>query len=87
MKFSGEDLSVEEIYAHPRHKKHMKPHQIEGFNFLVSNLVTKNPGGCIVAHAPRLGKTFMLISFIQSFMAKYPHARPLVVLPKGILQT
>ena len=29
----------------------------------------------------------MLISFIQSFVAKYPSARPLVILPKGILGT
>lgn len=40
-----------------------------------------------MAHAPGSGKTFMIISFIQSFLAKYPHARPLVVLPKGILST
>ncbi|PIN12103.1 DNA helicase [Handroanthus impetiginosus] len=63
----------------------MKPHQIEGFNFLLSNLVSDNPGGCIMAHAPGSGKTFMIISFLQSFMAKYPAARPLVVLPRGIL--
>lgn len=65
----------------------MKPHQVEGFNFLLSNLVTDNPGGCILAHAPGSGKTFMIISFMQSFMAKYPFARPLVVLPRGILPT
>ncbi|KAK4562631.1 hypothetical protein RGQ29_005223 [Quercus rubra] len=32
-------------------------------------------------------QTFMIISFMQSFLGKYPHARPLVVLPKGILAT
>ncbi|KAL8195352.1 hypothetical protein R6Q57_025755 [Mikania cordata] len=80
-------FSVVDIYAHPRHKKQMKPHQIEGFNFLLSNLLSDNPGGCILAHAPGSGKTFMLISFIQSFMAKYPDSRPLVVLPRGILAT
>ncbi|KAL2490682.1 SNF2 domain-containing protein/helicase domain-containing protein [Abeliophyllum distichum] len=72
---------------HPRHKREMKPHQVEGFNFLVNNLVTDNPGGCIMTHAPGSGKTFMIISFLQSFMAKYPFARPLVVLPRGILET
>ncbi|KAL8264536.1 hypothetical protein R6Q59_022666 [Mikania micrantha] len=87
VKLPGKDFSVEEISAHPRHKKQMKPHQVEGFNFLLSNLITDNPGGCILAHAPGSGKTFMLISFIQSFMAKYPDARPLVVLPRGILAT
>ncbi|XP_065849491.1 protein CHROMATIN REMODELING 35-like [Euphorbia lathyris] len=81
------DLTVAEIYAHPRHKRHMKPHQVEGFNFLCRNLITDDPGGCILAHAPGSGKTFMIISFIHSFLTQYPNARPLVVLPKGILQT
>nr|GMD07089.1 protein CHROMATIN REMODELING 35-like [Ipomoea batatas] len=85
-KSSKEDF-MEEICAHPRHKKQMKAHQLEGFNFLLSNLVTDSPSGCILAHAPGSGKTFMIISFLQSFMARYPHARPLVVLPKGILAT
>lgn len=87
VKFSEDDLILAEISAHPRHTKQMKPHQMEGFNFLVSNLVGDNPGGCILAHAPGSGKTFMIISFMQSFLGKYPHARPLVVLPKGILAT
>ena len=87
VKFSEDDLILAEISAHPRHTKQMKPHQVEGFNFLVSNLVGDNPGGCILAHAPGSGKTFMIISFMQSFLGKYPHARPLVVLPKGILAT
>ena len=82
VKFSEDDLILAEISAHPRHTKQMKPHQVEGFNFLVSNLVGDNPGGCILAHAPGSGKTFMIISFMQSFLGKYPHARPLVVLPK-----
>ncbi|PSS26031.1 Protein CHROMATIN REMODELING like [Actinidia chinensis var. chinensis] len=87
VKYSGQDFIVTEISAHPRHRKQMKPHQVEGFNFLLSNLVTENPGGCIMAHAPGSGKTFMIISFMQSFLAKYPHAKPLVVLPRGILAT
>ncbi|PPE02723.1 hypothetical protein GOBAR_DD00282 [Gossypium barbadense] len=87
VKFSEDDLAVTGITAHPRHMKQMKPHQVEGFNFLLSNLVADNPGGCILAHAPGSGKTFMIISFMQSFLAKYPHAKPLVVLPKGILAT
>ncbi|XP_057788248.1 protein CHROMATIN REMODELING 35-like isoform X2 [Salvia miltiorrhiza] len=84
-KLSDGDPGVAEIHPHPRHRKEMKPHQTEGFNFLLSNLVSDNPGGCILAHAPGSGKTFMIISFLQSFMAKYPAARPLVVLPRGIL--
>ncbi|XP_019179371.1 PREDICTED: protein CHROMATIN REMODELING 35-like isoform X2 [Ipomoea nil] len=84
---SSHEFEIAEVSAHPRHKKQMKPHQVEGFNFLLNNLVTDNPGGCIMAHAPGSGKTFMIISFLQSFMAKYPFARPLVVLPRGILAT
>ncbi|GER50338.1 SNF2 domain-containing protein, partial [Striga asiatica] len=87
VKSSEIDFTASEIHPHPRHRKEMKPHQLEGFNFLVSNLVTENPGGCILAHAPGSGKTFMIISFLQSFMAKYQAARPLVVLPKGIVST
>ncbi|PNT41478.2 hypothetical protein POPTR_004G159000v4 [Populus trichocarpa] len=41
-----EDLMVTDIPAHPRHMKQMKPHQVEGFNFLRNNLVADNPGGC-----------------------------------------
>ncbi|OVA06195.1 SNF2-related [Macleaya cordata] len=84
---SEQDFGAAEISVHPRHMKQMKPHQLEGFNFLLRNLVSDNPGGCILAHAPGSGKTFMIISFMQSFLAKYPNARPLVVLPKGILGT
>ncbi|KAL2326434.1 hypothetical protein Fmac_025492 [Flemingia macrophylla] len=82
-----DDLVLTELSAHPRHMKQMKPHQVEGFNFLVRNLAGDHPGGCILAHAPGSGKTFMIISFMQSFLGKYPNARPLVVLPKGILST
>ncbi|KAM3743211.1 hypothetical protein ACB098_07G127000 [Castanea mollissima] len=87
VKSSDDDLMANEIFAHPRHSKQMKPHQVEGFNFLCSNLLSNNPGGCILAHAPGSGKTFLVISFIQSFLARYLHARPLVILPKGILAT
>ncbi|KAI3968843.1 hypothetical protein MKX01_028993 [Papaver californicum] len=84
---ADQDFGVAEISVHPRHIKQMKLHQIEGFNFLLRNLVCDSPGGCILSHAPGSGKTFMIISFMQSFLAKYPNARPLVVLPKGILGT
>ncbi|KAJ4838606.1 Protein CHROMATIN REMODELING 35 [Turnera subulata] len=83
----GDDLMVNEIHAHPRHRKEMRPHQLEGFHFLCSNLLVDNPGGCILAHAPGSGKTFLIISFTQSFLARFPNARPLVVLPKGIMST
>eukprot|EP01018_Ginkgo_biloba_P008174 Gb_06599 [translate_table: standard] len=73
------------LVLHPRLKKHMKFHQLEGFNFLQKNLITEEPGGCILAHAPGTGKTFLVISFIQSFLTKYPDERPLIVAPKSIL--
>lgn len=82
-----EERTGVDIAIHPRHLKHIRPHQLEGFNFLVKNLTGDNPGGCILAHAPGSGKTFMLISFIQSFLGRYPNLRPLIVLPKGIIPT
>ncbi|KAF6173352.1 hypothetical protein GIB67_027047 [Kingdonia uniflora] len=80
-----QDLTLTEISVHPRHMKQMKPHQLQGFNFLVKNLVSDKPSGCVLAHAPGSGKTFMIFSFIQSFLAKYPSGRPLVILPKSIV--
>ncbi|XP_010423658.2 PREDICTED: protein CHROMATIN REMODELING 35-like isoform X2 [Camelina sativa] len=87
LKLSEEGLMIGGLSAHPLHANKMKPHQVEGFQFLCSNLVADDPGGCIMAHAPGSGKTFMIISFMQSFLAKYPQAKPLVILPKGILST
>ncbi|KAK9942620.1 hypothetical protein M0R45_008274 [Rubus argutus] len=87
IKSAGRDLTATDFFAHPMHRKHMKPHQVEGFNFLCRNLMADNPGGCILAHAPGSGKTFLIISFFQSYLARFPNARPLVVLPKGILAT
>ncbi|GKV24151.1 hypothetical protein SLEP1_g33798 [Rubroshorea leprosula] len=87
VKSPEDDSMVTEVSAHPRHWKQMKPHQVEGFNFLCRNLLVDEPGGCILAHAPGSGKTFMIISFIQSFLAKFPQGKPLVILPKGILPT
>ncbi|XBI69729.1 hypothetical protein VPH35_064372 [Triticum aestivum] len=87
---SGNILQVvpSALSIHSQHSEQMKPHQVEGFNFLVKNLADENnPGGCILAHAPGSGKTFMLISFVQSFLARYPAGRPLIILPKGILAT
>uniref|UniRef100_A0A0D3GXW8 Helicase ATP-binding domain-containing protein n=1 Tax=Oryza barthii TaxID=65489 RepID=A0A0D3GXW8_9ORYZ len=83
----SEDFIFSDIAIHPRHAKNIRPHQLEGFKFLVNNLVTDEPGGCILVHAPGSGEIFMLISFIQGFMARHFTARPLVVLPEGILGT
>ncbi|XP_034572851.2 protein CHROMATIN REMODELING 35 [Setaria viridis] len=86
----GTNLNVvpDALSIHPQHSQQMKPHQVEGFNFLIKNLADQNnPGGCILAHAPGSGKTFLLISFVHSFLARYPAGRPLIMLPKGILGT
>ncbi|CAA6662769.1 unnamed protein product [Spirodela intermedia] len=72
-KFSEYDFFSAKLSIHPRHLEQMKPHQIQGFNFLMKNLVGDKPGGCIC--------------FIQSFLARFPSARPLIILPKGILPT
>ncbi|KAF8108816.1 hypothetical protein N665_0104s0131 [Sinapis alba] len=77
----------DKMFIHPRHDNEMKPHQVEGFKFLCNNLAADEPGGCILAHAPGSGKTFLLISFLQSFMAMDPQAKPLIILPKGIIES
>ena len=45
----------------------------------------EEPGGYILAHVSGTGKTFLMISFIQSFLTKYPEERPLIVSLKSIL--
>ncbi|CAH8331617.1 unnamed protein product [Eruca vesicaria subsp. sativa] len=78
----------DKMFIHPRHDNEMRPHQVEGFKFLCNNLAAdENPGGCILAHAPGSGKTFLLISFLQSFMAMDPQAKPMIILPKGIIES
>ncbi|XP_010429057.1 PREDICTED: protein CHROMATIN REMODELING 35-like [Camelina sativa] len=84
---SQTNILGEKMFIHPRHDQAMRPHQTEGFRFLCNNLAADEPGGCILAHAPGSGKTFLLISFLQSFMAMDPQARPLIVLPKGIIDS
>ncbi|KAK2654722.1 hypothetical protein Ddye_014578 [Dipteronia dyeriana] len=44
VKLSEDDLVVTDIAAHPRHKKQMKPHQVEGFNFLRRDFLDELPG-------------------------------------------
>lgn len=75
------------MFIHSKHDHDIRPHKTEGFIFLCDNLAADKLGGCILTHAPRSGKTFMLISFLQSFMAMDPKARPLIVLQKGIIDS
>nr|CAB3456420.1 unnamed protein product [Digitaria exilis] len=39
-----EDFMFADIAIHPRHAKKMRPHQLEGFKFLVKNLTGDKPG-------------------------------------------
>ena len=66
-KSSEQSTPVLKLVLHPRLKKHMKSHQVDGLNFLQKNLIAEEHGGCILAHAPGTGKTFLMISFIQCF--------------------
>jgi len=59
-KSSEQSTPVLKLVLHPRLKKHMKSHQVDGFNFLQKNLIAEEPGGCILAHAPGTGKTFLM---------------------------
>jgi len=56
----SEDFIIADVAIHPRHAQTMKPHQLEGFNFLVKNLIGDKPGGCILAHAQVQGKHLCL---------------------------
>eukprot|EP00759_Apiculatamorpha_spiralis_P028246 PhF_6_TR30745/c0_g1_i1/m.45258 len=68
----------------------LKPHQIEGLQFLWNALVVEKSWahrGAILAHSMGLGKTCTTISFILAFLK---HSSPtsasiLVVAPKSIL--
>lgn len=65
--------------------KAMKPHQKQGFRFLWRNLDGqrsngKTPslkGGCVLSHAPGTGKTFLVISFLQSYIKVIFYSFPL----------
>ncbi|KAJ7297347.1 hypothetical protein O6H91_Y062400 [Diphasiastrum complanatum] len=82
------------LKLHPFFKETMHAHQKEGFEFLCRNLIGSSeseeeftePGGCILAHAPGTGKTCLIVSFLQSFLTKFPQGRPLIIAPKIILQ-
>ncbi|KAG0616438.1 hypothetical protein M758_5G115600 [Ceratodon purpureus] len=90
----GEGSNIELI---PELATRMQRHQKQGFHFLWRNLAGQDcngkpcfphvePGGCVLAHAPGTGKTFLIISFLQSYMKRYPDCRPLIVAPKIMLQ-
>ncbi|XP_024357560.1 protein CHROMATIN REMODELING 35 [Physcomitrium patens] len=79
-------VGMAQLEAHPSLENAMHPHQLEGFKFLSRNLVEEDSGGCMLAFAPGTGKSFLIISFIQSFMVQVPNARPMIVAPKSMLR-
>ncbi|KAL3688893.1 hypothetical protein R1sor_015202 [Riccia sorocarpa] len=78
-----------ELHLHTLYENMLHPHQKEGFEFLKRNILGEKQGrslGCILAHAPGTGKTLLIVSFIQSFLAKMPDGRPLILAPKIMLK-
>lgn len=73
------------LVVDPHHRTEMHEHQIDGFNFLEENIVEGEHGGCILAHAPGTGKTFLIIVFLHSFLQAYPEKRVMILAPKGML--
>uniref|UniRef100_A0A182VUM9 Transcriptional regulator ATRX n=1 Tax=Anopheles minimus TaxID=112268 RepID=A0A182VUM9_9DIPT len=80
------------ICVHPDIVKLLKPHQIEGIQFMYDNTygsidaLPKHSGsGCILAHCMGLGKTLQIISLLHTVM-RYPQLltnRVLVICPKS----
>ncbi|KAI3977609.1 hypothetical protein MKX01_000522 [Papaver californicum] len=83
----------------PAIKENLYPHQIEGFEFLWTNLAgginldgkNKKPphgiGGCIISHAPGTGKTLLTIAFLRSYMEIFRDCRPVLIAPSSMLLT
>ncbi|XP_002983106.2 protein CHROMATIN REMODELING 35 [Selaginella moellendorffii] len=78
------DITVD-LVPHPMDSARMYPHQREAFIFISRNLLSKEPGGVILHHAPGTGKTFLVISFLTSFFANFQSARAMILAPKGML--
>eukprot|EP01018_Ginkgo_biloba_P034558 Gb_09974 [translate_table: standard] len=81
----------------PDLKENMYAHQQEGFEFLWRNLggglipekmkslTSEEVGGCIISHAPGTGKTFLIISFVKTYLELFPRSRPLIIAPNSML--
>ncbi|CAK9160622.1 unnamed protein product [Ilex paraguariensis] len=73
-------------------------HQKRAFEFLWRNIAgslepahmkpeSKRRGGCVISHSPGAGKTFLIITFLVSYLKLFPRSRPLVIAPKTALYT
>ncbi|CAK8566439.1 unnamed protein product [Lathyrus sativus] len=93
---SNENQNVWELI--PELKEKMHAHQKKAFEFLWRNIAgsmepalmkenSETSGGCVISHAPGAGKTFLIISFLASYLKLFPGKRPLVLAPKTTLYT
>uniref|UniRef100_R7WB67 SNF2 N-terminal domain-containing protein n=1 Tax=Aegilops tauschii TaxID=37682 RepID=R7WB67_AEGTA len=84
----------------PGVREDMFPHQREGFEFMWRKLAggidieqlrhtmnTDTTSGCVISHAPGTGKTRLAITFVQSYLELFPHCRPVIIAPRGMLAT
>ncbi|KAI6793750.1 hypothetical protein KC358_g17270, partial [Hortaea werneckii] len=68
------DTEKDEIFIHPKIAKRIKPHQLEGVQFMWFELTTSkedddtNTQGCLLAHTMGLGKTMQTIAVLVALM-------------------
>ncbi|KAJ1657207.1 hypothetical protein IWQ61_003358 [Dispira simplex] len=74
----GHPESDADVFVAPFLAKHLKPHQIEGVQFMWKNMVTFSGRGCIVAHAMGLGKTFQVITFLYTLLQEIVNRNPAI---------
>lgn len=93
---SEENENVWALIPELRGKLHL--HQKKAYEFLWRNVAgslepslmkraSKKTGGCVISHSPGAGKTFLIISFLVSYLKLFPGKRPLVLAPKTTLYT
>jgi DNA repair and recombination RAD54-like protein len=93
---SEENENVWALIPELRVKLHF--HQKKAYEFLWRNIAgslepslmkrtSKKTGGCVISHTPGAGKTFLIISFLVSYLKLFPGKRPLVLAPKTTLYT
>uniref|UniRef100_A0A453P6W0 Helicase C-terminal domain-containing protein n=2 Tax=Aegilops tauschii subsp. strangulata TaxID=200361 RepID=A0A453P6W0_AEGTS len=84
----------------PGVREDMFPHQQEAFEFMWKKLAggidieevkkfvkTDTLSGCVISHAPGTGKTRLAITFVQSYLELFPQCFPVIIAPKGMLDT
>ncbi|KAJ1962992.1 hypothetical protein IWQ62_003357 [Dispira parvispora] len=74
----GHPESDSDVFVAPFLAQHLKPHQIEGVQFMWKNMVTFSGRGCILAHAMGLGKTFQVITFLYTLLQEIVNRNPAI---------